>query len=326
MEKNKKYKLEKDKKTKKRTKGLSIKNLKTRMLIIALAGLGAIGIVGGARKVKKQISENKTVSQIDNDSFKKIINNVSNSTCLDEILTEEEIRYLDIIKNYIEISERINSLELERYATNNQSDTNEDNISLEEIKNDIKQFEIYLNDIEHGKLDTNIPTEETTKFLSLANKLKNTGAKICNENIYNSTQKIKSIYEDTIAALFLDYCKLDGEKEKNLVVDSDTKKDDNIYLEYVDRLNNKTYNYVIESKKNNILDENYNDFEKLNQKYISSDESTSKTQKYNKKQNETILSVINTIKKLCYYKITIKDNCMSGELDQNKYKAKTRKN
>ncbi len=326
MEKNKKYKLEKDKKTKKRTKGLSIKNLKTRMLIIALAGLGAIGIVGGARKVKKQISENKTVSQIDNDSFKKIINNVSNSTCLDEILTEEEIRYLDIIKNYIEISERINSLELERYATNNQSDTNEDNISLEEIKNDIKQFEIYLNDIEHGKLDTNIPTEETTKFLSLANKLKNTDAKICNENIYNSTQKIKSIYEDTIAALFLDYCKLDGEKEKNLVVDSDTKKDDNIYLEYVDRLNNKTYNYVIESKKNNILDENYNDFEKLNQKYTSSDESTSKTQKYNKKQNETILSVINTIKKLCYYKITIKDNCMSGELDQNKYKAKTRKN
>lgn len=326
MEKNKKYKLEKDKKTKKRTKGLSIKNLKTRMLIIALAGLGAIGIVGGARKVKKQISENKTVSQIDNDSFKKIINNVSNSTCLDEILTEEEIRYLDIIKNYIEISERINSLELERYATNNQSDTNEDNISLEEIKNDIKQFEIYLNDIEHGKLDTNIPTEETTKFLSLANKLKNTDAKICNENIYNSTQKIKSIYEDTIAALFLDYCKLDGEKEKNLVVDSDTKKDDNIYLEYVDRLNNKTYNYVIESKKNNILDENYNDFEKLNQKYTSSDEFTSKTQKYNKKQNETILSVINTIKKLCYYKITIKDNCMSGELDQNKYKAKTRKN
>lgn len=326
MEKNKKYKLEKDKKTKKRTKGLSIKNLKTRMLIIALAGLGAIGIVGGARKVKKQISENKTVSQIDNDSFKKIINNVSNSTCLDEILTEEEIRYLDIIKNYIEISERINSLELERYATNNQSDTNEDNISLEEIKNDIKQFEIYLNDIEHGKLDTNIPTEETTKFLSLANKLKNTDAKICNENIYNSTQKIKSIYEDTIAALFLDYCKLDGEKEKNLVVDSDTKKDDNIYLEYVDRLNNKTYNYVIESKKNNILDENYNDFEKLNQKYTSSDESTSKTQKYNKKQNETILSVINTIKKLCYYKITIKDNFMSGELDQNKYKAKTRKN
>lgn len=326
MEKNKKYKLEKDKKTKKRTKGLSIKNLKTRMLIIALAGLGAIGIVGGARKVKKQISENKTVSQIDNDSFKKIINNVSNSTCLDEILTEEEIRYLDIIKNYIEISERINSLELERYATNNQSDTNEDNISLEEIKNDIKQFEIYLNDIEHGKLDTNIPTEETTKFISLANKLKNTDAKICNENIYNSTQKIKSIYEDTIAALFLDYCKLDGEKEKNLVVDSDTKKDDNIYLEYVDRLNNKTYNYVIESKKNNILDENYNDFEKLNQKYTSSDESTSKTQKYNKKQNETILSVINTIKKLCYYKITIKDNCMSGELDQNKYKAKTRKN
>ena len=326
MEKNKKYKLEKDKKTKKRTKGLSIKNLKTRMLIIALAGLGAIGIVGGARKVKKQISENKAVSQIDNDSFKKIINNVSNSTCLDEILTEEEIRYLDIIKNYIEISERINSLELERYATNNQSDTNEDNISLEEIKNDIKQFEIYLNDIEHGKLDTNIPTEETTKFISLANKLKNTDAKICNENIYNSTQKIKSIYEDTIAALFLDYCKLDGEKEKNLVVDSDTKKDDNIYLEYVDRLNNKTYNYVIESKKNNILDENYNDFEKLNQKYISSDESTSKTQKYNKKQNETILSVINTIKKLCYYKITIKDNCMSGELDQNKYKAKTRKN
>lgn len=326
MEKNKKYKLEKDKKTKKRTKGLSIKNLKTRMLIIALAGLGAIGIVGGARKVKKQISENKTVSQIDNDSFKKIINNVSNSTCLDEILTEEEIRYLDIIKNYIEISERINSLELERYATNNQSDTNEDNISLEEIKNDIKQFEIYLNDIEHGKLDTNIPTEETTKFISLANKLKNIDAKICNENIYNSTQKIKSIYEDTIAALFLDYCKLDGEKEKNLVVDSDTKKDDNIYLEYVDRLNNKTYNYVIESKKNNILDENYNDFEKLNQKYISSDESTSKTQKYNKKQNETILSVINTIKKLCYYKITIKDNCMSGELDQNKYKAKTRKN
>ena len=326
MEKNKKYKLEKDKKTKKKTKGLSIKNLKTRMLIIALAGLGAIGIVGGARKVKKQISENKTVSQIDNDSFKKIINNVSNSTCLDEILTEEEIRYLDIIKNYIEISERINSLELERYATNNQSDTNEDNISLEEIKNDIKQFEIYLNDIEHGKLDTNIPTEETTKFLSLANKLKNTDAKICNENIYNSTQKIKSIYEDTIAALFLDYCKLDGEKEKNLVVDSDTKKDDNIYLEYVDRLNNKTYNYVIESKKNNILDENYNDFEKLNQKYTSSDESTSKTQKYNKKQNETILSVINTIKKLCYYKITIKDNCMSGELDQNKYKAKTRKN
>ena len=326
MEKNKKYKLEKDKKTKKRTKGLSIKNLKTRMLIIALAGLGAIGIVGGARKVKKQISENKTVSQIDNDSFKKIINNVSNSTCLDEILTEEEIRYLDIIKNYIEISERINSLELERYATNNQSDTNEDNISLEEIKNDIKQFEIYLNDIEHCKLDTNIPTEETTKFLSLANKLKNTDAKICNENIYNSTQKIKSIYEDTIAALFLDYCKLDGEKEKNLVVDSDTKKDDNIYLEYVDRLNNKTYNYVIESKKNNILDENYNDFEKLNQKYTSSDESTSKTQKYNKKQNETILSVINTIKKLCYYKITIKDNCMSGELDQNKYKAKTRKN
>lgn len=326
MEKNKKYKLEKDKKTKKRTKGLSIKNLKTRMLIIALAGLGAIGIVGGARKVKKQISENKTASQIDNDSFKKIINNVSNSTCLDEILTEEEIRYLDIIKNYIEISERINSLELERYATNNQSDTNEDNISLEEIKNDIKQFEIYLNDIEHGKLDTNIPTEETTKFLSLANKLKNTDAKICNENIYNSTQKIKSIYEDTIAALFLDYCKLDGEKEKNLVVDSDTKKDDNIYLEYVDRLNNKTYNYVIESKKNNILDENYNDFEKLNQKYTSNDESTSKTQKYNKKQNETILSVINTIKKLCYYKITIKDNCMSGELDQNKYKAKTRKN
>ena len=326
MEKNKKYKLEKDKKTKKRTKGLSIKNLKTRMLIIALAGLGAIGIVGGARKVKKQISENKTVSQIDNDSFKKTINNVSNSTCLDEILTEEEIRYLDIIKNYIEISERINSLELERYATNNQSDTNEDNISLEEIKNDIKQFEIYLNDIEHGKLDTNIPTEETTKFISLANKLKNTDAKICNENIYNSTQKIKSIYEDTIAALFLDYCKLDGEKEKNLVVDSDTKKDDNIYLEYVDRLNNKTYNYVIESKKNNILDENYNDFEKLNQKYTSSDESTSKTQKYNKKQNETILSVINTIKKLCYYKITIKDNCMSGELDQNKYKAKTRKN
>lgn len=326
MEKNKKYKLEKDKKTKKRTKGLSIKNLKTRMLIIALAGLGAIGIVGGARKVKKQISENKAVSQIDNDSFKKIINNVSNSTCLDEILTEEEIRYLDIIKNYIEISERINSLELERYATNNQSDTNEDNISLEEIKNDIKQFEIYLNDIEHGKLDTNIPTEETTKFISLANKLKNTDAKICNENIYNSTQKIKSIYEDTIAALFLDYCKLDGEKEKNLVVDSDTKKDDNIYLEYVDRLNNKTYNYVIESKKNNILDENYNDFEKLNQKYTSSDESTSKTQKYNKKQNETILSVINTIKKLCYYKITIKDNCMSGELDQNKYKAKTRKN
>ncbi len=326
MEKNKKYKLEKDKKTKKRTKGLSIKNLKTRMLIIALAGLGAIGIVGGARKVKKQISENKAVSQIDNDSFKKIINNVSNSTCLDEILTEEEIRYLDIIKNYIEISERINSLELERYASNNQSDTNEDNISLEEIKNDIKQFEIYLNDIEHGKLDTNIPTEETTKFLSLANKLKNTDAKICNENIYNSTQKIKSIYEDTIAALFLDYCKLDGEKEKNLVVDSDTKKDDNIYLEYVDRLNNKTYNYVIESKKNNILDENYNDFEKLNQKYTSSDESTSKTQKYNKKQNETILSVINTIKKLCYYKITIKDNCMSGELDQNKYKAKTRKN
>lgn len=326
MEKNKKYKLEKDKKTKKRTKGLSIKNLKTRMLIIALAGLGAIGIVGGARKVKKQISENKAVSQIDNDSFKKIINNVSNSTCLDEILTEEEIRYLDIIKNYIEISECINSLELERYATNNQSDTNEDNISLEEIKNDIKQFEIYLNDIEHGKLDTNIPTEETTKFLSLANKLKNTDAKICNENIYNSTQKIKSIYEDTIAALFLDYCKLDGEKEKNLVVDSDTKKDDNIYLEYVDRLNNKTYNYVIESKKNNILDENYNDFEKLNQKYTSSDESTSKTQKYNKKQNETILSVINTIKKLCYYKITIKDNCMSGELDQNKYKAKTRKN
>lgn len=326
MEKNKKYKLEKDKKTKKRTKGLSIKNLKTRMLIIALAGLGAIGIVGGARKVKKQISENKTVSQIDNDSFKKIINNVSNSTCLDEILTEEEIRYLDIIKNYIEISERINSLELERYATNNQSDTNEDNISLEEIKNDIKQFEIYLNDIEHGKLDTNIPTEETTKFLSLANKLKNTDAKICNENIYNSTQKIKSIYEDTIAALFLDYCKLDGEKEKNLVVDSDTKKDDNIYLEYVDRLNNKTYNYVIESKKNNILDENYNDFEKLNQKYTSNDESTSKTQKYNKKQNETILSVINTIKKLCYYKITIKDNCMSGELDQNKYKVKTRKN
>lgn len=326
MEKNKKYKLEKDKKTKKRTKGLSIKNLKTRMLIIALAGLGAIGIVGGARKVKKQISENKAVSQIDNDSFKKTINNVSNSTCLDEILTEEEIRYLDIIKNYIEISERINSLELERYATNNQSDTNEDNISLEEIKNDIKQFEIYLNDIEHGKLDTNIPTEETTKFISLANKLKNTDAKICNENIYNSTQKIKSIYEDTIAALFLDYCKLDGEKEKNLVVDSDTKKDDNIYLEYVDRLNNKTYNYVIESKKNNILDENYNDFEKLNQKYTSSDESTSKTQKYNKKQNETILSVINTIKKLCYYKITIKDNCMSGELDQNKYKAKTRKN
>lgn len=326
MEKNKKYKLEKDKKTKKRTKGLSIKNLKTRMLIIALAGLGAIGIVGGARKVKKQISENKAVSQIDNDSFKKTINNVSNSTCLDEILTEEEIRYLDIIKNYIEISERINSLELERYASNNQSDTNEDNISLEEIKNDIKQFEIYLNDIEHGKLDTNIPTEETTKFLSLANKLKNTDAKICNENIYNSTQKIKSIYEDTIAALFLDYCKLDGEKEKNLVVDSDTKKDDNIYLEYVDRLNNKTYNYVIESKKNNILDENYNDFEKLNQKYTSSDESTSKTQKYNKKQNETILSVINTIKKLCYYKITIKDNCMSGELDQNKYKAKTRKN
>lgn len=326
MEKNKKYKLEKDKKTKKRTKGLSIKNLKTRMLIIALAGLGAIGIVGGARKVKKQISENKAVSQIDNDSFKKIINNVSNSTCLDEILTEEEIRYLDIIKNYIEISERINSLELERYATNNQSDTNEDNISLEEIKNDIKQFEIYLNDIEHGKLDTNIPTEETTKFISLANKLKNTDAKICNENIYNSTQKIKSIYEDTIAALFLDYCKLDGEKEKNLVVDSDTKKDDNIYLEYVDRLNNKTYNYVIESKKNNILDENYNDFEKLNQKYTSNDESTSKTQKYNKKQNETILSVINTIKKLCYYKITIKDNCMSGELDQNKYKAKTRKN
>ncbi len=326
MENNKKYKLEKDKKTKKRTKGLSIKNLKTRMLIIALAGLGAIGIVGGARKVKKQISENKAVSQIDNDSFKKIINNVSNSTCLDEILTEEEIRYLDIIKNYIEISERINSLELERYATNNQSDTNEDNISLEEIKNDIKQFEIYLNDIEHGKLDTNIPTEETTKFISLANKLKNTDAKICNENIYNSTQKIKSIYEDTIAALFLDYCKLDGEKEKNLVVDSDTKKDDNIYLEYVDRLNNKTYNYVIESKKNNILDENYNDFEKLNQKYTSSDESTSKTQKYNKKQNETILSVINTIKKLCYYKITIKDNCMSGELDQNKYKAKTRKN
>ena len=326
MEKNKKYKLEKDKKTKKRTKGLSIKNLKTRMLIIALAGLGAIGIVGGARKVKKQISENKAVSQIDNDSFKKTINNVSNRTCLDEILTEEEIRYLDIIKNYIEISERINSLELERYATNNQSDTNEDNISLEEIKNDIKQFEIYLNDIEHGKLDTNIPTEETTKFLSLANKLKNTDAKICNENIYNSTQKIKSIYEDTIAALFLDYCKLDGEKEKNLVVDSDTKKDDNIYLEYVDRLNNKTYNYVIESKKNNILDENYNDFEKLNQKYTSSDESTSKTQKYNKKQNETILSVINTIKKLCYYKINIKDNCMSGELDQNKYKAKTRKN
>lgn len=326
MEKNKKYKLEKDKKTKKRTKGLSIKNLKTRMLIIALAGLGAIGIVGGTRKVKKQISENKAVSQIDNDSFKKTINNVSNSTCLDEILTEEEIRYLDIIKNYIEISERINSLELERYATNNQSDTNEDNISLEEIKNDIKQFEIYLNDIEHGKLDTNIPTEETTKFISLANKLKNTDAKICNENIYNSTQKIKSIYEDTIAALFLDYCKLDGEKEKNLVVDSDTKKDDNIYLEYVDRLNNKTYNYVIESKKNNILDENYNDFEKLNQKYTSSDESTSKTQKYNKKQNETILSVINTIKKLCYYKITIKDNCMSGELDQNKYKAKTRKN
>ena len=326
MEKNKKYKLEKDKKTKKRTKGLSIKNLKTRMLIIALAGLGAIGIVGGARKVKKQISENKTVSQIDNDSFKKIINNVSNSTCLDEILTEEEIRYLDIIKNYIEISERINSLELERYATNNQSDTNEDNISLEEIKNDIKQFEIYLNDIEHGKLDTNIPTEETTKFISLANKLKNTDAKICNENSYNSTQKIKSIYEDTIAALFLDYCKLDGEKEKNLVVDSDTKKDDNIYLEYVDRLNNKTYNYVIESKKNNILGENYNDFEKLNQKYTSNDESTSKTQKYNKKQNETILSVINTIKKLCYYKITIKDNCMSGELDQNKYKAKTRKN
>ena len=326
MEKNKKYKLEKDKKTKKRTKGLSIKNLKTRMLIIALAGLGAIGIVGGARKVKKQISENKAVSQIDNDSFKKTINNDSNRTCLDEILTEEEIRYLDIIKNYIEISERINSLELERYATNNQSDTNEDNISLEEIKNDIKQFEIYLNDIEHGKLDTNIPTEETTKFISLANKLKNTDAKICNENIYNSTQKIKSIYEDTIAALFLDYCKLDGEKEKNLVVDSDTKKDDNIYLEYVDRLNNKTYNYVIESKKNNILDENYNDFEKLNQKYTSSDESTSKTQKYNKKQNETILSVINTIKKLCYYKITIKDNCMSGELDQNKYKAKTRKN
>lgn len=326
MEKNKKYKLEKDKKTKKRTKGLSIKNLKTRMIIIALAGLGAIGIVGGARKVKKQISENKAVSQIDNDSFKKIINNVSNSTCLDEILTEEEIRYLDIIKNYIEISERINSLELERYATNNQSDTNEDNISLEEIKNDIKQFEIYLNDIEHGKLDTNIPTEETTNFISLANKLKNTDAKICNENIYNSTKKIKSIYEDTIAALFLDYCKLDGEKEKNLVVDSDTKKDDNIYLEYIDRLNNKTYNYVIESKKNNILDENYNDFEKLNQKYTSSDESTSKTQKYNKKQNETILNVINTIKKLCYYKITIKDNCMSGELDQNKYKAKTRKN
>ena len=84
--------------------------------------------------------------------------------------------------------------------------------------------------------------------------------------------------------------------------------------------------YVIESKKNNILGENYNDFEKLNQKYTSNDESTSKTQKYNKKQNETILSVINTIKKLCYYKITIKDNCMSGELDQNKYKAKTRKN
>lgn len=326
MEKNKKYKLVKDKNTKKRTKGLFIKSLKTRMLIIALAGLGAIGIVGGARKVKKQISENKVVSQIDNDSFKKIINNVSNSTCLDEILTEEEIRYLDIIKNYIKISERINSLELERYATNNQSNIDEDNISPEEMENDIKQFEIYLNDIEHGKLDTNIPTEETTKFLSLANKLKNTDAKICNENIYNSTQKIKDIYEETIAALFLDYCKLDGEKEKNLVVDSDTKKDDNVYLEYVDRLNNKTYNYVIESKKNNIVDENYNDFEKLNQKYTSSDESTSKTQKYNKKQNETILSVINTIKKLCYYKITIKDNCMSGELEQNKYKAKTRKN
>ena len=326
MEKNKKYKLTKDKNTKKRTKGLFIKSLKTRMLIIALAGLGAIGIVGGARKVKKQISENKVVSQIDNDSFKKIINNVSNSTCLDEILTEEEIRYLDIIKNYIKISERINSLELERYTTNNQSNIDGDNISPEEMENDIKQFEIYLNDIERGKLDTNIPTEETTNFLSLANKLKNTDAKICNENIYNSTQKIKDIYEDTIAALFLDYCKLDGEKEKNLVVDSDTKKDDNVYLEYVDRLNNKTYNYVIESKKNNIVDENYNDFEKLNHKYTSSDESTSKTQKYNKKQNETILSVINTIKKLCYYKITIKDNCMFGELDQNKYKAKTRKN
>ena len=77
MEKNKKYKLEKDKKTKKRTKGLSIKNLKTRMLIIALAGLGAIGIVGGARKVKKQISENKAVSQIDNDSFRNEYKKIS---------------------------------------------------------------------------------------------------------------------------------------------------------------------------------------------------------------------------------------------------------
>ena len=206
QEKDKKsYKLSKDFKYK-MAKGIS-KGKLVGAIVLTLAGIGIIEYSSNGKTSEK--------ANIQSTTFKDNLAKEADNTCLDEMLDKETLNNISIIERQLQASNDIQDLNLEKYDITKKSESYDD-VSIDVIEQDISRIKQLLARVDKGQIDLNIPTEETTEFYKLANRIYNVDSKSCNSYLSNCPKYLIDMYRNVTAAKFLDYCKLDESYADNI--------------------------------------------------------------------------------------------------------------
>ena len=299
QEKDKKsYKLSKDFKYK-MAKGIS-KGKLVGAIVLTLAGIGIIEYSSNGKTSEK--------ANIQSTTFKDNLAKEADNTCLDEMLDKETLNNISIIERQLQASNDIQDLNLEKYDITKKSESYDD-VSIDVIEQDISRIKQLLARVDKGQIDLNIPTEETTEFYKLANRIYNVDSKSCNSYLSNCPKYLIDMYRNVTAAKFLDYCKLDESYADNITfskgevevlndgkfVNPDSNTKDN-YIQYDDQAKGTLYQYPISTA---ILGKAYEDIESMN------DNTEEQNPNYDKERNKVIANALTNIKELLYYNVYI---------------------
>lgn len=314
QEKDKKsYKLSKDFKYK-MAKGIS-KGKLVGAIVLTLAGIGIIEYSSNGKTSEK--------ANIQSTTFEDNLDKVADNTCLDELLNENILNNISIIERQLKASNDIQNLNLEKYDIIKSSESYDD-VSIDVIEYDISRIKQLLAQVEKGQIDLNVPTEKTTEFYRLANKIYNVDSKACNSYLSNCQKDLIEMYRNIISAKFLDYCKLDESYVDNITfskgevevsndvkyVNPDSNTKDN-YIQYDDQEKNTPYQYPIST---DILGKAYKNLESMadNIKGLGSG--------YDKKRNKIIEGSLTNLKELLYYNVYLSGvQTLTGYFDSSMY-------
>ena len=284
-------------------------------ITLTLAGIGII----------KYSSNGKTSEEakIQSTTFEDTLDKVADNTCLDELLNENILNNISIIERQLKASNDIQNLNLEKYDIIKSSESYDD-VSIDVIEYDISRIKQLLAQVEKGQIDLNVPTEKTTEFYRLANKIYNVDSKACNSYLSNCQKDLIEMYRNIISAKFLDYCKLDESYVDNITfskgevevsndvkyVNPDSNTKDN-YIQYDDQEKNTPYQYPIST---DILGKAYKNLESMadNIKGLGSG--------YDKKRNKIIEGSLTNLKELLYYNVYLSGiQTLTGYFDSSMY-------